>query len=273
MYYKGEKLTVEQMEAKRHALRYQVQIKETHKTFDQVSGKDEAETAAKTEAIKGALRNAAKKNGIELTEDDLKDIKLTGGDLVVTRDGKKYTFHYTEADVKYSTPTSTDDTTVDSKDAEDVKETTVTGTAYVTRGTISWSKQDEKGNYTASGTLKPGDNHIASKPAKPTGDNVTFTQEGDAAVYTVTTKNDDGSITETIYTFREAVVSPLVLPRRDRPPGKLSPPPLANPLISCRPRATPSVTSSLILSPNPPGPWRPGPARPRQRTPPSTNLW
>ena len=207
VYYKGEKLTVEQMEAKRHALRYQVQIKETHKTFDQVSGKDEAETAAKTEAIKGALRNAAKKNGIELTEDDLKDIKLTGGDLIVTRDGKQYTFHYTEADVKYSAPTSTDDTTVDGKDAEDVKETTVAGTAYVTSGTISWSKQDEKGTYTASGTLKPGDNHIASKPAKPTGDNVTFTQEGDAAVYTVTTQNPDGSTTETIYTFREAVVS------------------------------------------------------------------
>lgn len=207
VYYKGEKLTVEQMEAKRHALRYQVQIKETHKTFDQVSGKDEAETTAKTEAIKDALRNAAKEYDITLTEDDLKDIKLTGGDLVVTRDGKKYTFHYTEAGVKSSTPTSTGETTVDGKDAEDVKETTVTGTAYVTSGTISWSKQDEKGNYTASGTLKPGDNHIASKPAKPTGDNVTFTQEGDAAVYTVTTKNDDGSITETIYTFREAVVS------------------------------------------------------------------
>lgn len=207
VYYKGEKLTVEQMEAKRHALRYQVQIKETHKTFDQVSGKDEAETTAKTEAIKDALRNAAKEYDITLTEDDLKDIKLTGGDLVVTRDGKTYTFHYTEAGVKYSGPTATGDTTVDGKDAEDVKETTVTGTAYVTSGTISWSKQDEKGNYTASGTLKPGDNHIASKPAKPTGDNVTFTQEGDAAVYTVTTKNDDGSITETIYTFREAVVS------------------------------------------------------------------
>lgn len=206
-YYKGVEMDDLQINAVRHTLRYEVKVQETHKTPGQVSGKDEAETTAKTEAIKGALRNAAKKNGIELTEDDLKDIKLTGGDLVVTRDGKKYTFHYTEADVKYSTPTSTDDTTVDSKDAEDVKETTVTGTAYVTRGTISWSKQDEKGNYTASGTLKPGDNHIASKPAKPTGDNVTFTQEGDAAVYTVTTKNDDGSITETIYTFREAVVS------------------------------------------------------------------
>lgn len=207
VYYKGEKLTVEQMEAKRHALRYQVQIKETHKTFDQVSGKDEAETTAKTEAIKDALRNAAKEYDITLTEDDLKDIKLTGGDLVVTRDGKTYTFHYTGAGVEYSTPTSTGETTVDGKDAEDVKETTVTGTAYVTSGTISWSKQDEKGNYMASGTLKPGDHHIASKPAKPTGDNVTFTQEGDAAVYTVTTQNPDGSTTETIYTFREAVVS------------------------------------------------------------------
>lgn len=207
VYYKGEKLTVEQMEAKRHALRYQVQIKETHKTFDQVSGKDEAETAAKTEAIKGALRNAAKKNGIELTEDDLKDIKLTGGDLIVTRDGKQYTFHYTEAGVKYSTPTSTGETIVDGKDAEDVKETTVTGTAYVTSGTISWSKKGEDGTYTASGTLKPGDHHIASKPEIPTGDNVVKSFTNDAIIYTVTTKNDDGSITETIYTFKEAFVS------------------------------------------------------------------
>ena len=206
-YYKGVEMDDLQINAVRHTLRYEVKVQETHKTPGQVSGKDEAETTAKTEAIKNALREAAKKYDITLTEDELKGIKLTGGDLIVTRDGKQYTFHYTEADVKYSAPTSTDDTTVDGKDAEDVKETTVTGTAYVTRGTISWSKQDEKGNYTASGTLKPGDNHIASKPAKPTGDNVTFTQEGDAAVYTVTTKNDDGSITETIYTFREAVVS------------------------------------------------------------------
>ena len=207
VYYKGEKLTFEQREAKRHALRYQVQIKETHKTFDQVSGKDEAETAAKTEAIKDALRNAAKQNGIELTEDELKGIKLTGGDLIVTRDSKKYTFHYTKAGVKYSTPTSTGETTVDGKDAEDVKETTVTGTAYVTSGTISWSKPGESGTYTASGTLKPGDHHIASKPEIPTGDNVVKSFTNDAIVYTVTTKNDDGSITETIYTFREAVVS------------------------------------------------------------------
>lgn len=188
------------MEAKRHALRYQVQIKETHKTFDQVSGKDEAETAAKTEAIKGALRNAAKKNGIELTEDDLKDIKLTGGDLIVTRDGKQYTFHYTEADVKYSAPTSTDDTTVDGKDAEDVKETTVTGTAYVTKGTISWSKDGQTGTYTASGIIKDGE-HAAEKPEIPEGAVESTNANGDT-VYTVTTHNPDGSTTETIYTFK-----------------------------------------------------------------------
>lgn len=207
VYYKGEKLTVEQMEAKRHTLSYQVQIKETHKTFDQVSGKDEAETAAKTDAIKDALREAAQKYKITLTEDELKGIDLAGDTLTVTRDGKTYTFHYTEAGVEYSKPIATGDTTVDGKEAEDVKETTVTGTAYVTSGTISWSKKGEDGTYTASGTLKPGDHHIASKPEIPTGDNVVKSFTNDAIIYTVTTKNDDGSITETIYTFKEAFVS------------------------------------------------------------------
>lgn len=201
VYYKGEKLTVEQMEAKRHALRYQVQIKETHKTPGQVSGKDEAETTAKTEAIKNALREAAKKYDITLTEDELKGIKLTGGDLVVTRDGKKYTFHYTtKAGVEYSAPIDTGETTVDGKDAEDVKETTVTGTAYVTKGTISWSKDGQTGTYTASGIIKDGE-HAAEKPEIPEGAVESTNANGDT-VYTVTTHNPDGSTTETIYTFK-----------------------------------------------------------------------
>lgn len=202
VYYKGEKLTVEQLEAKRHTLRYQVQIKETHKTFDQVSGKTEAETAAKTEAIKGALRNAAKEYDITLTEDDLKDIKLTGGDLVVTRDGKQYTFHYTEADVKYSAPTSTDDTTVDGKDAEDVKETTVTGTAYVASGTISWSKPNQEGSFTQS-AVDTGSS-LEAMPQRPDTSlpGVEYVKKADGSeVYTVTTVKD-GITTKTIYTFK-----------------------------------------------------------------------
>lgn len=211
VYYKGEKLTFEQMEAKRHALRYQVQIKETHKTFDQVSGKTEAETAAKTDAIKDALRNAAQKEGITLTDAELANVALNGGTLTVTRekDGQTttYAFQYKGAEITSSqTVSKPSDTTVDGKDAEDVKETTVTGTAYVTKGTISWSKQDEKGNYTASGTLKPGDNHIASKPTIPEGAVESTNANGDR-VYTVTTQNPDGSTTETIYTFRKVFVS------------------------------------------------------------------
>lgn len=95
---------------------------------------------------------------------------------------------------------------MDGKDAEDVKETTVAGTAYVTSGTISWSKPGESGTYTASGTLKPGDNHIASKPTIPEGAVESTNANGDR-VYTVTTQNPDGSTTETIYTFRKAFVS------------------------------------------------------------------
>lgn len=207
-YYKGVEMDDLQINAVRHTLRYEVKVQETHKTPGQVSGKDEAETTAKTEAIKNALREAAKKYDITLTEDELKGIKLTGGDLVVTRDGKKYTFHYTtKAGVEYSAPIDTGETTVDGKDAEDVKETTVTGTAYVTSGTISWSKKGEKGNYTAS--FVTPDSIFGTMPERPDPNdpNVVKIDTNDATIYTVTTKNDDGSITETIYTFREAAVS------------------------------------------------------------------
>ena len=212
VYYKGEKLSFDQLEAQRHALRYQVQIKETHKTFDQVSGKDEAETAAKTEAIKDALRNAAQKEGITLTDAELANIKLTGDTLTVTRekDGQTttYTFQYKGAEITSSqTVSKPSDTTVDGKDAEDVKETTVTGTAYVTKGTISWTKNGEKGNYTAS--FATPDSIFGTMPERPDPNdpNVVKIDTNDATIYTVTTKNDDGSITETIYTFREAAVS------------------------------------------------------------------
>lgn len=206
VYYKGEKLNLDQMEAVRKTLSYTVEVTEVTKTPDQVSGKDEADTTAKTDAIKDALQGAAGKYGIDLTKDELKDIDLTGGTLTITRDGKTYSFHYTGADVTVSTPTATGETNVDGKDAEDVKETTVAGTAYVTSGTISWSKPGESGTYTASGTLKPGDNHIASKPTIPEGAVESTNANGDR-VYTVTTQNPDGSTTETIYTFRKAFVS------------------------------------------------------------------
>ena len=207
VYYKGEKLNFDQMEAVRKTLSYTVEVTEVTKTPGQEIGKDEAEAAAKTEAIKDALRNAAKQNGIELTEDELKGIKLTGGDLIVTRDSKKYTFHYTKAGVKYSAPTATGDTTVDGKEAEDVKETTVTGTAYVTNGTISWSKTDQEGSFTQS-VVNTGSS-LEAMPQRPdiNDPSVKYVKKDDGTeVYTVTTKKD-GITTETIYTFKNESVT------------------------------------------------------------------
>ena len=214
-YYKGVEMDDLQIDAVRHTLRYEVTVQQTEKKPGQEDGKPAAEEAAKTEAIKDALRNAAKKYGITLTEDDLKDIKLTGGTLEVEqeKDGQTitYTFQYEGAKI---TSTHTDmkpsETT---EEAEDVKETTVTGTAYVTSGTISWSKQDEKGNYTASGIIKPGE-HAAEKPEIPEGAVESTNANGDR-VFTVTTKNADGSTTETIYTFRKAFVS-LTTPEKEK---------------------------------------------------------
>lgn len=210
VYYKGEKLNLDQMEAVRKTLSYTVEVTEVTKTPDQVSGKDEADTTAKTDAIKDALRNAAQQNHIELTEDDLKDIDLAGGTLTVTReqDGQTitYTFQYKGAEITSSqTVSKPSDTTVNGKDAEDVKETTVTGTAYVTNGTISWSKKGESGTYTASGTIQPGE-HAAKRPDIPEGAVESTNANGDK-VYTVTTKNPDGSTTETIYTFKNEAVT------------------------------------------------------------------
>ena len=200
-YYKGVEMDDLQINAVRHTLRYEVTVQQTEKKPGQEDGKPAAVEAAKTEAIKDALRNAAKEYDITLTEDDLKDIKLTGGDLVVTRekDGQTitYTFQYEGAKI---TGTHTDMKPSETTEEEDVKETTVTGTAYVTSGTISWSKNGEKGTYTASGIIKPGE-HAAEKPEIPKGAVESTNANGDR-VFTVTTKNADGSTTETIYTFK-----------------------------------------------------------------------
>lgn len=200
-YYKGVEMDDLQINAVRHTLRYEVKVQETHKTPGQVSGKDEAETTAKTEAIKNALREAAKKNGITLTDAELANVALNGGTLTVTRekDGQTitYTFQYKGAEI---TGTHTDMKPSETTEEEDVKETTVTGTAYVTKGTISWSKDGQTGTYTASGIIKDGE-HAAEKPEIPEGAVESTNANGDT-VYTVTTHNPDGSTTETIYTFK-----------------------------------------------------------------------
>lgn len=204
-YYKGVEMDDLTIDAVRHTLRYEVIVQQTEKKPGQEDGKPAAEEAAKTEAIKDALRNAAQKEGITLDDSELANIKLTGDTLTVTRekDGQTitYTFQYKGAEI---TGMHTDMKPSETTEEEDVKETTVTGTAYVTEGTISWTKNGEKGSYTASGIITNGE-HAASKPEIPKGA-VESTNENGDKIYTVTTVKD-GVTTETIYTFKNESVT------------------------------------------------------------------
>ena len=170
VYYKGEKLTFEQMEAKRHALSYQVQIKETHKTFDQVEGGQEsiksAKETAKLEAIKAALTDAAKKTGINVDSEDFKNqlntIDPTGkGQLNLSytdADGNVHTvtLRYDGATVSAPQP-GTPDSSKDTETRKDVTDNVITGTAYVT-GSNTWTESGSlNGTY-----VKPGGGELPS---------------------------------------------------------------------------------------------------------------
>lgn len=121
-YYKGVEMDDLQINAVRHTLRYEVTVQQTEKKPGQEDGKPAAVEAAKTEAIKDALRNAAQKNGITLTDAELANVALNGGTLTVTRekDGQTitYTFQYKGAEI---TGTHTDMKPSETTEEEDVK--------------------------------------------------------------------------------------------------------------------------------------------------------
>jgi hypothetical protein len=77
VYYNGEKLNFDQMEAVRKTLSYTVEVTEVTKTPGQVEGGQEsiksAEETAKLEAIKAALTDAARNAGINVETDDFKN--------------------------------------------------------------------------------------------------------------------------------------------------------------------------------------------------------
>ena len=144
-YYKGAELSNPQVTAVRNTLSYDVSITEITKKPDQVEGgssisdaQQTAEEKVKPEAVKNALQEAAKKYEITLTDEELAKANVNGGTLTVERDGKTYTFTYEGATVKSNDPDIADTDKVDGKDAENVKDTTVTGTAFVTSGSKSW---------------------------------------------------------------------------------------------------------------------------------------
>ena len=167
--YKGEKLTFDQMKAVRKTLSYTVAVTEVTKTPGQVEGGQEsiksAEETAKLEAIKAALTDAAKKTGINVDSEDFKNqlntIDPTGkGQLNLSytdADGNVHTVTLRYNGATVSTDLGTPDSSKDTETREDVKDYTVTGTAYVT-GSNTWTESGSlNGTY-----VKPGSGELPS---------------------------------------------------------------------------------------------------------------
>lgn len=170
VYYKGEKLTFDQMDAVRKTLSYTVAATEITKAPGQVEGGQEsiesAEETAKLEAIKAALTDAAKKTGINVDSEDFKNqlntIDPTGkGQLNLSytdADGNVHTvtLRYDGATVSAPQPGSSDPSK-DTETRKDVTDNVITGTAYVT-GSNTWTESGSlNGTY-----VKPGSGKLPS---------------------------------------------------------------------------------------------------------------
>ena len=170
VYYKGEKLTFDQMEAVRKTLSYTVEVTEVTKTPGQVEGGQEsiksAEETAKLEAIKAALTDAARNAGINVETDDFKNqlntIDPTGkGQLNLSytdADGNVHTvtLRYNGATVSAPQP-GTPDSSKDTETRKDVTDNVITGTAYVI-GSNTWTESGSlNGTY-----VKPGSGELPS---------------------------------------------------------------------------------------------------------------
>lgn len=168
--YKGEKLTISQNDVYRKLLSYDVTVTETIKNEGQVEGGqasiDKANNDAKLEAIKAALTDAAKKTGINVDSEDFKNqlntIDPTGkGQLNLSytdADGNVHTvtLRYDGATVSAPQPGSSDPSK-NTETREDIKDYTVTGTAYVT-GSNTWTESGSlNGTY-----VKPGSGELPS---------------------------------------------------------------------------------------------------------------
>ena len=169
VYYKGNKLSFDDMDAIHKTLRYTVEVtEESYKENQPESETAEADAAeaAKLEAIKAALTDAAKKTGIDVDSENFKNqlntIDPTGkGQLNLSytdADGNVHTvtLRYDGATVSAPQP-GTPDSSKDTETRKDVTDNVITGTAYVT-GSNTWTESGSlNGTY-----VKPGSGKLPS---------------------------------------------------------------------------------------------------------------
>ena len=213
----GEKVKLEkvQKEHLRWSLTYKVTLKTTEKGEKETAGEQIATEKAKKDAIRSALTKAVDKLGIEdaATAAQLKakisDLKFTqeqlnNGGTFTTEEigGKIYTLTYSAAgaEVTASTPTTDkSDTGKKPEDITDVYDNTVTGKAYVTSGTISWTAENQKGEY----VITEGDASVLDVPDK--AENVYV--NGQFTGYKLTSTDNDGNTVTTTYTITHSDAS------------------------------------------------------------------
>ena len=165
----NEKVKLEKVQSNllRRSLTYKVTLTTTKENGEGTAGKEEAEAEAKKVAIQEALKNAVNRLDVDNdTKAKLKDkikpdeLDLNGGTFEVTlKDGKTYTLTYSDAGAEVTASTPTKDTTGISnpENVKDVKDNTVTGTAYVTGSKITYL-HGEKYETTGMGGLGIGEN-------------------------------------------------------------------------------------------------------------------
>lgn len=201
------KLDVTQNELLRRSLTYTVTLTTTKKGETGTAGEQIATEKARRDATRDALTKAVDALGVDTaTASQLKakisDLKFTqeqldNGDTFKVKldDGKTYTLTYSAAGATVTASTPTEDKTDTGKKPEDITDVynnTVTGTAYVTSGTISWTAENQKGEY----TLTTGD---ASEFTPPEGATPKY-EDGKLTGYTVTSEDADGNTVTTTYT-------------------------------------------------------------------------
>lgn len=202
------KLDVTQNELLRRSLTYKVTLTTTEKGDPGTAGEQIATEKAKKDAIRSALTKAVDKLGIEdaATASQLKakisDLKFTqeqldkGDTFTAEIGGKTYTLTYSAAGATVTASTPTEDKTDTGKNPEDITDVydnTVTGKAYVTSGTISWTAEGQKGEYTAT----VGDASVLNVP----GEAEKIYVNGQFTGYKLTSTDNDGNTVTTTYTF------------------------------------------------------------------------
>ena len=201
------KLDVTQNELLRRSLTYTVTLKTTEKGDPGTAGEQIATEKAKKDATRDALTKAVDALGVDTATASQLKAKISsltftpeqldnGGTFTAEIGGKTYTLTYSAAGATVTASTPTEDKTDTGKNPEDitdVKDNTVKGTAYVTSGTISWTAEGQKGEYTAT----VGDASVLNVPdgAEKIYVNGQFTG------YKLTSTDNDGNTVTTTYTI------------------------------------------------------------------------